>query len=468
MSAAPADAARVGGTVRVDDATQFGTMHYRASRGVPNRVTVRPAGDDRSAFVIRDRAEPVRARGDCRRIGRHAARCPWSESDFAVRILVRDRSDVVRVRGGIAALVRGGRGHDRIVGTGGALHGDRGRDRLFGGRFGGRLSGGPGRDRMEARGSEFIGGNWTFVDDERDAQAARDVMVVRRPRGSGATVSYAKRRRPLTIDLRRGRAGPEGDVLRGVTGVIGGAGDDVLIGTAAANAIEGGPGDDRIYGRGGDDRIGGGPGDDLLRGGPGKDTLTDVVGADVFVGGRGADVIHSHDGRTLDPSGADRVSCDARDRPVQSDRLDRLELCRQVKGWDIADLEMFTRPRIDEETATFTLRCGPTEMEQRTDPDSGFSTFVRRCRGVLVLRSLDGEDFGSASFEHEMGGFRTPWVTVEVPLTAAAREALRRPTVIEVEAQGRSANGWEVPPAGYRTTMHRQVISPPPRATAGG
>ncbi|MGH2374714.1 MAG: hypothetical protein ACRDIC_14765 [bacterium] len=51
----------------------------------------------------------------------------------------------------------------------------------------------------------------------------------------------------------------------------GGAGDDVLYGTAQADVLSGGPGNDVIFGKSGDDVIRGGLGQDAIWGGPGFD-----------------------------------------------------------------------------------------------------------------------------------------------------------------------------------------------------
>ena len=76
-------------------------------------------------------------------------------------------------------------------------------------------------------------------------------------------------------------------------------GDDVAVGSDAANRFRGLRGNDRLYGMGGDDRLAGGPGNDLLcggagkdrlRGGPGADTLAGGPDDDLLVGGPGADV----------------------------------------------------------------------------------------------------------------------------------------------------------------------------------
>ncbi len=102
-----------------------------------------------------------------------------------------------------------------------------------------------------------------------------------------------------------------------VTRVVGGPGNDVIVGTTSAatsaceapaschlgvgsQVFEGGPGNDIVFGergndilRGGagNDRLYGGIGDDLLEGGPGNDLLSGGFGADAIDGGPGSDFV---------------------------------------------------------------------------------------------------------------------------------------------------------------------------------
>ena len=70
--------------------------------------------------------------------------------------------------------------------------------------------------------------------------------------------------------------------------VLGGSGDDAIsLGAIAAPpfaiTILGGPGNDVLVGSGGDDTIFGGPGDDILIGGPGVDCLLPGAGNNVVI-----------------------------------------------------------------------------------------------------------------------------------------------------------------------------------------
>ncbi len=97
-------------------------------------------------------------------------------------------------------------------------------------------------------------------------------------RVEGGSVTYARRRDAVSVDLRAARGGAPGerDALIGIGRVTGGAGDDRLYGSAVRDTLEGGPGDDRIAGRGAGDQLwglSGGAGHDRLAGGPGDDAI---------------------------------------------------------------------------------------------------------------------------------------------------------------------------------------------------
>lgn len=483
----------VSGTADKPEETYQGVMVYRASANVANDVTVRPhePDDEGPTLLVRDAAEPIEARGDCVRLDRHTARCPWTESARPVRVFLRDGADRAKVVQpcyeafpGCVPLshveLRGGVGDDRLAG-GGWFYGGRGNDTLLGTRapVGDRLHGGPGRDHMMGYG----GPNGprderpqdVFVDGETDPEAARD--TIRAGRQGGALIDYSERRRSLRIDLRRSRIAPEGDRISGVRDAIGGGGSDSLVGTDRPNLLAGGAGDDRLVGRGGDDRLAAGSGDDEILGGTGDDRLTesfltyDSGGRDVYVGGPGADDISSRDavdGGNDEFQDEDAVRCDARDPAVQSDARDALSGCRLIHGWGPArqvlgghtqdPFEMHVQPEIQGETAVFTVRCGaPTETETYRDPAEPLVIAARyRCRGELTVRAPDGKVYGRADFVYDMGAaYESPWFTVGVPLSDAGLEDMTRGRRFQVEARARPTDGTGRPIAGYRAVLAR-------------
>jgi hypothetical protein len=229
------------------------------------------------------------------------------------------------------------------------------------------------------------------------------------------------------------------------------------------NRLRGGEGGDHLYGLGGDDALNGGPGNDLMSGGEGDDRLTELPfvgspggGSDRFIGGPGADAAESLDSRDGEGMQADVVRCDALDTPVESDTADLLKGCSAVKGWDGQLYELNIQPRLIDDRAVFTLRCGVTESGPALE-------FI--CHGRLSLRSIEGEDLGSTTFQFEAPDETTPLVIVAVPLTAAGRQSIEDGAIVEAEAQAISANGWTFPAAGFRAFMR---ASKPMRARERG
>ena len=85
------------------------------------------------------------------------------------------------------------------------------------------------------------------------------------------------------------------DEIRGFGGI------DLLRGAGGNDQIEGGDGPDSLYGDAGNDRIEGGNGDDLIRGGRGDDTLNGGAGRDMIRADLGNDLIlGSEDGDYID------------------------------------------------------------------------------------------------------------------------------------------------------------------------
>jgi Ca2+-binding RTX toxin-like protein len=177
-------------------------------------------------------------------------------------------------------LVIGGDGPDYILGCDGndTIYGGGGDDYLDGGRGDDLLDGGPGADTI-------------FGDDGFDI------------------VSYAGRRENLRLSLdgkaNDGAAG-ERDLLLSIEGIIGGRGNDIIVGDDNANLLNGGPGNDLIRGRGGNDTLIGGKGRDSLYGDAGNDIIyaRDKT-RDLIVGG----------------PGLDRVSADWEDQRRETERL---------------------------------------------------------------------------------------------------------------------------------------------------
>jgi Ca2+-binding RTX toxin-like protein len=145
-----------------------------------------------------------------------------------------------------------------------------------------------------------------------DGGAGADDMNGRR--FTSTTVDYSTRSNPVTVHpdgvADDGEAGEGDNVGANVITVIGGSGDDHLIGGARTFELAGGKGNDTLssgeggsgdvvllFGGDGDDVLLGGPFFDDLEGGKGNDTLTGGAHGDFLSGGAGDDVLRGDDGR---------------------------------------------------------------------------------------------------------------------------------------------------------------------------
>lgn len=119
---------------------------------------------------------------------------------------------------------------------------------VLGSKNGDRLIGTPGDETLRG------GGGNDFL----DGKEGTDLLDGQG--GSGDQVSYASRSEPVTVDLD-GSPGDDGEVgegdtvSAGVEEVLGGSGNDQLVGNGAANFFRGGPGADSISGAGGKDVV---------------------------------------------------------------------------------------------------------------------------------------------------------------------------------------------------------------------
>ncbi len=151
---------------------------------------------------------------------------------------------------------------------------------------------------------------------------------------------YGTRINPVTVTLADGLANEgeagENDRVTSVELATGGAGNDLLVSTSAANTLRGGGGNDqlsgggaadKLYGDGGDDYLIGEAGADTMYGGTGNDTLVgDPAGTDVFRGEAGDDtIVDNTDGRA-----AETVDCGDGAGTAESDSEDTLTACENL------------------------------------------------------------------------------------------------------------------------------------------
>ena len=167
-----------------------------------------------------------------------------------------------------------------------------------------------------------------------DSFIANPEGLVQSFRGTDAnnedTVNYDSYENPVAVDLNLelqpgtladgSTSNNAGDILSSIEHVIGGKGDDTILGNDQNNRLSGGAGDDTIDGRGGDDIIKGDAGDDTLDGGDGGDTIYGGAGDDTLTGGDsarsggdGADTIYGGAGDDTLEGGRDVDNLDGGD-----------------------------------------------------------------------------------------------------------------------------------------------------------
>jgi hypothetical protein len=286
------------------------TLHYNATRGEANRVTVLPRLGDPAGVELRDAGAPIHAGNGCAQVDEHTVACTPSlfagafaelPASFA-RVVVElgDGADQAtnRISLGPAGprprvVLRGGAGDDVLIGDDVAvdeIDGGPGDDRISGGGGGDYLEGGPGRDRV-------VGGPGDDVLYDRDGQTRAGGRVADLHAydlldgGPGRDqVSYANRVDGVRVDLSRGR-GADGDRLTSIEDAEGGRGADTLRGDRRPNRLRGGPGADLLDGRAGNDRLTGGDGPDRMLGGAGRDILEAGGGGDRAGCGAGFDTV---------------------------------------------------------------------------------------------------------------------------------------------------------------------------------
>jgi Ca2+-binding RTX toxin-like protein len=210
--------------------TLAASLRVNAPSGETNAMTVRVAGA--GAVELEDSAVPPAAGPGCKQQSGSVVRCAVA-GPLTVNATLGDGDDTWE-SGSLDARVNGGTGNDRIQAAG-------------------RIVGGEGDDTLSAATPTTV----------LDGGAGAD-------RTSGGIVSYGGRREAVTVDLGGAGTGGgpgEGDIIENAAGVIGGGGDDVLLGGDRPDQLWGGAGVDRIDGRSGDDLLSGGrPPSNLLAG----------------------------------------------------------------------------------------------------------------------------------------------------------------------------------------------------------
>lgn len=394
------------------DGDRVATVTFDAESGEANDVRVAtspPSSPPTSVVEVADTGAPLLAGAGCTRVDAAHVICDIDTAFLEiVEVHLGDGNDRVRSTGP-ALRAFGGPGDDRIEGADAYvdLSGEEGADTLIAGGSGGRLNGGPGPDRVT--GSP---GDDTIVDGD-GRTASRDLY----DGGAGEdSLSYAGRRRPVTVNLRTHRAGKRGenDRISGIEDATGGGGADVLMGDRHDNLLDGRAGNDRLIGGAGDDTLLGGPGRDYVAGGPGDDGL------------QGLDAPR----RPV----ADTILCDTGDDEVFPQGFDLLSRCEtaSVTTADTESTYSVRRVSTTPGVLTFRLRC------------LSASSTTSRCRGRLRLSGgRSRRSYGEIGFDAPVrtdGLDTTETHLIRVPLTRAGRRALaaRGPVPVRVGVPGGS------------------------------
>jgi Ca2+-binding RTX toxin-like protein len=272
----PADAS----TARLDKA---GVL-YEADPGELNDVTITDSttGSAPVAIDIADGGAAITPHGPwphrwgCRKIDPKAIKSPvWCALETPTSTLsvwLGDQIDTFIMRSSAPAWtgVRGGPGHDLLVGAAGTenLWGDADDDILDGGGGTDLLSGGSGYDQVDGgTGSDMFRGGLDFdMADYRTRTAPVKVSLNTLPSVGWTGFTF--------IPGDDGEAGEADNVFMDVEGVLGGEGDDELIGSSVNNSLLGNGGHDWVVGHGGNDSLIGGAGMDGLNGNDGDDDIS--------------------------------------------------------------------------------------------------------------------------------------------------------------------------------------------------
>jgi hypothetical protein len=402
-------------TVTVDPrAFQYRTVvTFVAAPGESNDVLVawQSEGFTSKSVTISDAGAPLTAGSQCASLDLHTVRCTpaltMSNSLVHADLQLGDRDDRARIsdvgRGALAAagvlFADGGAGDDVLDARNGFMAGFKGgggTDHLYGAELESFLADG---DRDGAEG---------------DAAPSPDVIEG----GPGRdTVSYRQRTAPVRVDLGDDRpegAHGEGDIVRAVESVDGGAGDDSLAGDQHDNSLNGGLGDDVLTGRGGNDALGGVTGAwaaSSPSAGTAAEPLAASAAGDVVDCGAGVDWVNERRTRDFTPP-----SC---------------EWLNMRRAGRTSPMPLPAYPAAGPPGLTYRFEC--------RDPEYRFP----KCSGTMVLRRPSGPVLAKGRIAR-----RKPVVQVRLLLTPSGRAlAARRGGVLaRVGFRGRNlpAAGWTI------------------------
>ncbi len=194
-------------------------------------------------------------------------------------------------------VIAGGAGNDRIFGDAGAdqIRGGIGNDELRGGAGDDVINGEAGNDRLfgDANNDTLMGSLGDDIYFFGATLAAESDSIVEALNQGTDTLSFSSLSSDLTINLGITDAQPvhTNRILQLNSGgslenVLGGSGNDLIIGNGLNNLLSGGNGNNILVGNEGADTLKSGSGRDILIGGLGLDNLDGGAGQDILIAGR--------------------------------------------------------------------------------------------------------------------------------------------------------------------------------------
>ncbi|GAA0479826.1 hypothetical protein Ade02nite_39010 [Paractinoplanes deccanensis] len=304
--AMPADAATAAGVVKVVNGSR---VQYVAAAGRINQVVVTRSGN---TITVDDTTTAIKAGTGCGAVkgDKTKIRCTLKVKPTWVIASLLDKNDSFLNKTDLNSTVAGGAGNDKIYGgpKADSLQGNDGNDAIWaldgndtvvGGNGNDALSGGNGNDILDgaagadrlfgSNGDDILGGQ--AGNDYEDGGSGDDtfLQLLQYAPGTDAdtiaggagldavdySIDYRTKAIRADADGAKGDDGSAGEkdsISTTVEAVLGGAGNDVLVGTARADILLGGPGNDVI---------GASAGNDFLAGESGRDTLNGAAGIDV-------------------------------------------------------------------------------------------------------------------------------------------------------------------------------------------
>jgi Ca2+-binding RTX toxin-like protein len=220
--------------------------------------------------------------------------------------LIGDEGNDILIAGAGDDHLDGGDGDDRLFAGDGddALFGSAGKDLLDGGAGDDRLSGGSGDDVVSAGdGDDVILAGFAGEDDRSGTHPAHDGNDHYAGGAGTDTYDAGFATAAVQVDLTQGKAtGAQigTDTVEGIEAVIGGSGDDTIVGDSQDNFLAGGGGNDVLVALDGNDIVVGGAGDDrfaIALAAAIVESLGGDDGDDDYDGGEGCDTYDASSAR---------------------------------------------------------------------------------------------------------------------------------------------------------------------------